>query len=178
MSIKEKHKEIFAQLKDQFGLSNTMEAPKIEKVVVSTGTGSIADKDKLALIEDRLQKITGQKASPRGARKSIASFKIREGDVVGYQVTLRGSRMYDFLDKLVNIALPRTKDFQGLKKTIVDEVGNCTIGLPEHTAFLETSDEEIKNVFGLSITIVTSASDRAQALALFRALGLPFKTEN
>lgn len=172
---KEKMTSVFASLKETFGYSNTMQAPRIEKVVISTGVGKIDDKAKLALIEDRLAVITGQKASPRPAKKSIASFKIREGDIIGYQVTLRGQRMRDFLDKLIHIALPRTRDFRGLKATAIDEMGNITLGLKEHTVFPETSDEELKNVFSLAITIVTTAKTPEEAEALLRHIGLPLK---
>ncbi len=165
----------FDALKEAFGYSNVMQAPKIEKVIVSTGTGKIDDKQKIALIQDRLALITGQKASPRPAKKSIAQFKLREGDIVGYQVTLRGARMHTFLDKLIHIALPQTRDFRGLKATAIDEMGNITLGLKEHTVFPETVNEELKDVFGIAITIVTSAKTKAEAEALLRHIGLPLK---
>ena len=172
---KEKLTSVFESLKETFGYTNTMQAPRIEKVVVATGTGKVDDKAKLALIEERLATITGQKASPRPAKKSIASFKLREGDIVGYQVTLRGARMRHFLDKLIHVALPRTRDFRGLKATAIDEMGNITLGLKEHTVFPETSDEELKNVFSLAITIVTTAKTKEEAEALLRHVGLPLK---
>lgn len=172
---KEKLTSVFESLKETFGYTNTMQAPRIEKVVVATGTGKVDDKAKLALIEERLATITGQKASPRPAKKSIASFKLREGDIVGYQVTLRGARMRHFLDKLIHVALPRTRDFRGLKATAIDEMGNITLGLKEHTVFPETSDEELKNVFSLAITIVTTAKTKEEAEALLRHIGLPLK---
>jgi len=175
--MKEKMNEVFKGLKEDFGYKNKMEAPKVEKVIVSTGIGSIKDKQKVDLIPDRLAKITGQKPAPRQAKKSIASFKIREGDVVGYQVTLRGQRMYDFLDRLVHVAFPRTKDFRGLPRTSVDEMGNFTVGIKEHTIFPEVSDEELKNVFGLSVTIVTSTSNPKETLALMENLGFPIKKD-
>mgnify|MGYP000736345642 CR=1 FL=1 len=165
----------FDSLKERFGYTNRMQTPRVEKVVVATGTGKIADKAKIELIQDRLARITGQKAAPRGAKKSIASFKVREGDVIGYQVTLRGSRMRDFLEKLVHIALPRTRDFRGISPKAIDEMGNITIGVREHTIFPETSDEDLKDVFGLSITIVTTAGTKAEAEALLRHLGLPLQ---
>lgn len=165
----------FAALKGAFGYQNVMQAPRVEKVIVSTGTGKIDDKARIALIQDRLATITGQKPAPRQARKSIASFKLREGDVIGYQVTLRGARMQHFLDKLVHIALPQTRDFRGLKLTAIDEMGNITLGIKEHTIFPETADEDIKDVFGLAITIVTTAKTKAEAEALLRHLGLPLQ---
>ncbi len=163
----------FDALKGDFGYKNVMQAPRIEKVIVSTGTGKIEDKAKIALIQNRLATITGQKAAPRKARQSIASFKLREGDVIGYQVTMRGARMHHFLDKLVHIALPQTRDFRGLKTTAIDEMGNITLGIKEHSIFPETTDEEIKDVFGLAITIVTTAKTKAEAEALLRHIGLP-----
>lgn len=176
--IKEQQKSIFEKLKEQFGYTNTLAAPRITKVVISTGVGSIKDeKKKRELIPDRLAKITGQKAAPRGAKKSIATFKLREGDTIGYAVTLRGARMYGFLDKLFNVAIPRTRDFKGIDTKAVDELGNFTIGVKEHTIFPETSDEDLKDVFGLGITIVTTAKTREEALAFFRLLGVPFKKE-
>ena len=162
-------------MKGQFGYKNPMQAPRLVKVVISTGVGSLKDKKKLELIADRLGKITGQKAAPRSAKKSIATFKSREGDLVGYQVTLRGSRMYGFLDKLLNVALPRTKDFRGLNATAIDDMGNYTIGIKEHTVFPETSDEELKDVFGLAITVVTTSNDKKITRAFLEYLGFPLK---
>ena len=175
MIVKEKQDKALDSLKGDFGYENPMQAPKIQKVIVSVGTGSIKDKNKLALIQDRLAKITGQKCSPRQAKKSIASFKLREGDIIGYQVTMRGKRMMTFLDKLIHVALPRTRDFRGINRTIVDEMGNATIGVKEHTIFPETSDEELKDVFGLAITMVTSSSNKGETEAFLEHLGMPFK---
>jgi large subunit ribosomal protein L5 len=162
-------------LKDTFGYKNNMQAPRIEKVVISTGTGKIDDKAKIAVIEDRLARITGQKASPRPARMSIASFKLREGDIIGYQVTLRGAQMYNFLDKLIHVALPQTRDFRGLKTTAIDEMGNITIGIKEHSIFPECNEEELKDVFSLAITIVTTAKTKEEAEALLRYINLPLQ---
>ncbi len=173
--IKEKINTTLSALKDKFGYSNTLEAPRVLKVVVNTGVGSIQSKEQRALIEDRLALITGQKVASCGAAKSIASFKLREGDIIGFRVTLRGARMYDFLEKLFHVALPRMKDFKGISRGSIDKMGNLTIGIPEHTIFPETPDEELKNVFGLSITVVTTASDRDEAEALLEHLGVPFK---
>ncbi len=175
--VKEKQNKALEALRGDFGYTNPMEAPRILKVIVSTGIGSIKDKNKIKLIEDRLGKITGQKPAARQARKSIASFKLREGDVIGYQVTLRGKRMDMFLDKLVHVVLPRTRDFRGIKRTVVDEMGNATIGIKEHTIFPETSDEELKDVFGLAVTIVTTSQDQKETLAFLEHLGFPLKKE-
>jgi len=157
------------------GYKNPMQKPKISKVVISVGVGSFKDKNKIKVVEDRLLKITGQKASPRGAKVAIANFKSRQGDVVGYQVTLRGARMYDFLERLIHISLPRTKDFRGISRDSADEMGNYTLGIKEHTIFPETSDEELKDVFGLAITVVTTAKDKAEVIKLLEHLGFPFK---
>ena len=173
----ELNKESFAALKGKFNYKNVMQAPKLSKLVISTGTGSIKDKKKVELIADRLAKITGQRPAPRTSKKSVASFKVREGDLVGYQITLRGKRMCDFIDKLVHIALPRTKDFRGITKAAVDQMGNYTLGIKEHTIFPETADEDLKDVFGFGITIVTTSKDKAETLAFMEYLGFPFKKE-
>ena len=157
------------------GYKNPMQKPKITKVIVSTGVGSFKDKNKFKVVEDRLARITGQKVSPRGAKISIASFKSRQGDVVGYQVTLRGKRMHDFLERLLNIALPRTKDFRGISPDAADEMGNYTLGIKEHTIFPETSDEELKDVFGLAVTIVTTAKSKEEVIKFLTHLGFPFR---
>lgn len=171
---RQKVQEAFEALKERFGYTNTFAAPKVEKIVVSTGTGKINDKRKIEVIQDRLARITGQKAAARPAKQSIASFKLREGDVVGYQVTLRGSNMFNFLDKLVHVALPRTRDFRGISPNSVDEMGNLTIGIKEHSIFPETSDEDLKDVFGFAVTIVTTADNREEATALLKHIGIPF----
>jgi large subunit ribosomal protein L5 len=174
-NLKTKVNNGFKVLKESQGYKNTMQSPRIQKVVISVGVGSLKDKNKLKLIQDRLLKITGQKSAPRGAKISIANFKSREGDVVGYQVTLRGTRMYDFLEKLIHISLPRTKDFRGISMTGIDDMGNYTMGVKEHTIFPEAADEELKDVFGLAITIVTSAKTKPEAQAFLDYLGFPFK---
>ncbi len=174
-SVQARLASVYESLKGDFGYKNVNQAAKIEKVVISVGTGRIEDKAKIALIQDRLAKITGQKAAPRAARLSIAAFKLREGDVVGYQVTLRGKRMIHFLDKLIHIAIPQTRDFRGLKATSIDEMGNYTLGIKENTIFPETVDEDIRDVFGMSITVVTTASDKIEAEALLRHIGMPLK---
>jgi large subunit ribosomal protein L5 len=175
ISIKEKIAKAYDSMKADFGYKNKMQAPKIQKVVVSVGVGSQKDKKKVELIENRLQKITGQKPAPRSAKKSIATFKVREGDLSGYQVTLRGERMYDFLDRLVNISIPRTKDFRGISRTGVDEMGNYSLGIKEHTIFPETADEDIKDIFGMSVIIVTNKKDKKETLTFLEIIGFPFK---
>ena len=171
--ITEQQKTTYDTLKGGFAYKNTMQTPKVVKVVISTGIGKISDKKKVELIVDRLAKITGQKAAARAAKKSIATFKLREGEIVGYQVTLRGQRMEDFLNKLIHIALPRMRDFRGLSPKSIDEIGNLTIGLKENTIFPETSDEDLRDVFGLAITIVTSAKNKKEAEAYLKHIGFP-----
>ncbi len=172
-TTKQKQVSAYKELSGAFGYTSVMQSPRITKVIVSTGVGKKRDKKVIEVIENRLAKITGQKPAPRAARLSIASFKLREGDTVGLQVTLRGARMYDFIDKLIHIALPRTRDFRGLSAKAIDAMGNMTIGIKENSIFPETSDEDLKDVFGLAITIVTTASSKAEAEAFFRHLGLP-----
>ncbi len=177
ISVKEKQNKAFEVLKPKFGYKNKLAAPKLVKVILSAATGSGIKKDKNLndFIMDRFAKITGQKGSKRSAKKSVATFKVREGEPIGVMVTLRGARMYGFLDKLLNVSLPRTKDFRGLDRKAIDNVGNLTLGIKEHTIFPETADEELKNVFGLAITIVTTAKNREEASDFFDLLGLPFK---
>jgi len=174
-TTKEKEKKAFQGLKGKMNYKNPMEAPRLLKVVVSAGTGSFKDPKKKESALDRLSKITGQKPSVRGAKQSVASFKIRQGDPIGLQVTLRGKRMYDFLDRLLSIAFPRTKDFRGFLDKSIDEMGNISIGIREHTIFPETTDEELKDVFGLSVSIVTTAKNREEARAFFEHLDFPFR---
>jgi len=174
----ELNKNSFAALKTALHLKNAMQAPHLAKVVISNSFGSVKDKRKIELIADRLAKITGQKPAVRGTKKAIATFKTRVGDPIGYQVTLRGPRMTEFLDRLIHIALPRTKDFRGLSRTSVDAMGNYTLGIKEHTIFAETSDEDLKDVFGFAITLVTTSHDKKTTLAFLEHLGLPLKRED
>ena len=176
-TVKQKEKKVYNHLKAKHGYKNVMAAPHLVKVVVASGTGSGVkrNKDHNKLVMERLAKITGQKPATRSAKKSIASFKIRIGDPVGVLVTLRGARMYGFLDKLIDVAIPRTKDFRGIDRKIVDNIGNLTMSIKEHTIFPETGDEELKDVFGLAITIVTTAKTKAEATEFFELIGIPFK---
>ena len=178
-TVKDKESGAYEKMKSDFHYKNAMAAPKLKKVVVNvgTGTGVKKDKNKNEAITERLTKITGQKPALRGAKKSIASFKVRQGDPIGVVVTLRGKRMYAFLEKFINVALPRTKDFRGINRTAVDAIGNLTIGIKEHTIFPETADEDIKDVFGMSITVVSSAKNKKEGTAFFELLGVPFKKE-
>ncbi len=174
--IQDKQKNTYAALKEKCGLENVMQTPRINKVVVSVGVGKfIKDKHRIELVTTRLAKITGQKAAARGAKKAVATFKTRVGDIVGYQVTLRGARAQDFINRLIHIALPRTKDFKGISSASVDDMGNYTLGIREHTVFPETADEDVKDVFGLAITVVTTAKNKEDAKAYLTHLGFPFK---
>ncbi len=175
MTFRERQERVYEALKERFGYTNVMQTPVVTKLVISSGIGKVNDPKQVELIQDRLARISGQKAAPRGAKKSIASFKVRQGDIVGYQTTLRGARMRDFFDKIVHIALPRVRDFRGLSPRAIDELGNMTIGITEHTIFPETSDEEQRNIFGMSITIVTTAKSKEEAEAYLRFMGVPLK---
>lgn len=176
-TIKEKNDSAYESMKGDFGYTNKLAAPKLVKVVVSVATGTLMKKDrhKNELIMNRLAKITGQKPTLRKAKQSNASFKIRQGDQIGVAVTLRGKRMYAFMDKLVNVALPRTKDFRGVNSKSLDNIGNMTFGIKEHTIFPEIKDEELKDVFGMAVTLVTSAKTQPEAKAYFDLIGIPFK---
>ena len=176
-TIKEKYSKTFDAMKGDFNYKSMMQAPRVTKIVISSGIGSVSDKKKRELILDRLTKIAGQAPAPRSTRKSISQFKTRVGDLAGYMVTLRGARMNSFLDKLINIVFPRVRDFRGLSPKAIDEMGNITIGFKEHTVFPETADEEAKDLFGLAITIATSAKSKKEAEAFLRHLGLPLKVE-
>ncbi len=174
--IQEQQKTAFDTLKGDFGWKNSMQAPKLEKLVISVGVGKMTkDKGKVELVADRLAKITGQKPASRGAKKAISTYKTRIGDKIGYQVTLRGKRMQDFLNRLIHIALPRTKDFKGISLNGIDAMGNYTLGIKEHIVFPETADEELKDVFGMAATVVTTAKNKTEAEAYLRHLGFPFK---
>jgi large subunit ribosomal protein L5 len=175
MITQQKQQTAFDTFKDQFGYSNVMASPRLVKIVVSSGVGKAKDKKRNELVADRIARITGQKPAARAAKKSIASFKLREGDIVGFQATLRGDRMWQFIDKLIHIALPRTRDFRGLSATAIDDMGNYTIGIRENSIFPETSEEDLKDVFGLSITLVTTAKTKQEAEAFLRHLGMPLK---
>lgn len=168
-------KGTFETMKGDFGYTSPMQAPKIEKIVVSVGVGSLRDKKKTEVIVDRLARITGQAPAPRSTKKSIANFKTRVGDLSGYQITLRGERMHSFLQKLIHIVFPRVKDFRGIRTASIDEMGNISIGIKEHTVFPETSDEDAKDVFGLGINITTTARTRKEAEAFLRHVGIPFR---
>lgn len=177
--IKDKIADASSVMAKEFGYKNAMQAPKIEKILVSVGTGRMArnDKKRNDFVASRLAKITGQKPSTRVARKSIASFKLREGEPIGQLVTMRGARMMGFLEKYLNVAIPRTKDFRGFSVKSIDQMGNVTFGVKEHTIFPETADENLADVFGLAITIVTNVSSKAETQKFLELIGFPFRDE-
>jgi large subunit ribosomal protein L5 len=167
--------EILPSLIEQFGYSTPMEAPRIDKVTVNMGVGDAKQDSKvLDAATDQLATITGQRPSVRRARKSIAQFKVREGMPVGVAVTLRGERSYEFLDRLMSIAIPRIRDFRGLSPRAFDGRGNYSMGVREQIIFPEVDYDEIDQVRGLDITITTTARTDEEAMALLVALGMPF----
>jgi large subunit ribosomal protein L5 len=167
--------EVREQLKDELGFSTIMQVPRIEKITLNMGVGEAKTEAKaLDSAIEELTTIAGQRAQVRRARKSIAGFKIREGMPIGARVTLRGDRMYEFLDRLVSIALPRIRDFRGLSPRSFDGRGNYSIGIREQLIFPEINYDDIAGIRGLDVAITTSAKTDEEALALFRALGLPF----
>lgn len=178
--LKEKfEKEIMPVLAKELGVKSIMAIPKVEKVIVNVGIGEIAkNKETLAATIRDLATITGQKPSTRKAKVSVASFGVREGMPVGLKVTLRGVRMYHFLDKLFSIVLPRLRDFRGLKLTAFDKFGNYTIGFEEHTLFPEIDITKVSKVFGLEVSIVTTAGSVEKGKRLLELLGMPFVKEN
>jgi large subunit ribosomal protein L5 len=167
--------EIRPQLKDELGLSSIMQVPRIEKITLNMGVGEAkTDAKQLDAAIEELTIIAGQRPQVRKARKSVAQFKIREGMPIGAKVTLRGARMYEFLDRLVSIALPRIRDFRGLNPRSFDGRGNYSLGVREQIIFPEIDYDAIQQVRGLDVTITTSAETDEQARALLQALGLPF----
>jgi len=174
--LKEQYEnEIRPGLKDELGLSSIMQVPRIEKITLNMGVGEAkTDAKQLDQAMDELTTIAGQRPQIRKARKSVAQFKIREGMPIGAKVTLRGARMYEFLDRLVSIALPRIRDFRGLNPSSFDGRGNYSLGLREQIIFPEINYDDIQQVRGLDVTITTSAETDEHARALLQALGLPF----
>ena len=172
-------REIRPALKEQLGLSSIMQAPKLEKITLNMGVGEAkTDAKQLDAAIEELTTIAGQRAQVRRARKSIAQFKVREGMPVGAKVTLRGARMYEFLDRLVAIALPRIRDFRGLNPGSFDGRGNYSLGVREQIIFPEINYDDIQQIRGLDVTITTSAANDDHAFALLQALGLPFAGED
>ena len=185
IGLKEKYtKETVKELQKKFGYKSQMAVPRIEKVVVNTGFGRLIStrtgeehRKTLTAITNDVSAIAGQHAVLTKAKHSIAGFKLRQGAPVGAKVTLRGKRMYDFLDRFIHIVLPRSRDFRGLNTSVVDKSGNFSFGIREHIFFPEISPEKAKDIIGLQITITTSAKTKAEGVALFKALGFPLKDE-
>ncbi len=168
--------EILPKLKDEFGLKNVNSVPTIKSITLNVGLGSgLKDSKFIETVEKTLTRITGQKPVKTKARKSVAGFKIREGNVIGMKVTLRGTRMWDFLEKLIKVSLPRVRDFRGLSADAFDGQGNYSIGFKEHMAFPEIRSDEIEQIHGMQVTIATTAQNDVQAKALLTHLGLPLK---
>jgi large subunit ribosomal protein L5 len=175
-TMKEKYKdEVVPALKEKLALTNTLTVPRVVKVVVNMGTGAV-DKDTMKQVTEELGVITGQKPLITKARKSISNFKLREGMSIGAKVTLRQNRMYDFLDRLINAALPRIRDFRGVSATGFDGQGNYTLGLKEQTIFPEIDPNHTGAVQGMNITIVTTAKNANDARELLALMGMPFAT--
>lgn len=170
------NQEVSPDLMKKFDFSSVMQVPKVEKIVINMGLGGAVSNPNIldGAIED-LQTITGQKPIVTRAKKSIAGFKLRQGNPIGVKVTLRGSRMYHFLDKLVNVALPRVRDFRGLSPKAFDGRGNYTMGIREQLIFPEVEYDKVDKVRGMDITIVTSAENDEEARELLSQLGLPFR---
>lgn len=174
--LKERYnKEIVPSLQKELGINNVMAVPKIKKVVINVGLGNILrnNSDDLKNITEDLENIVGQKVVITKAKKAIASFKVREGMPVGMMVTLRGERMYEFLDRFSNVVLPQVRDFRGLKKTAFDKKGNYSVGIKEHIVFPEVTRDNIKTIFGMEVNIATTAKTDEEAYALLRQIGLP-----
>ncbi len=169
-------KDIIPILQKALGIKNVSALPRIEKIVINIGLGrTLSDEKFLEIALRDLALITGQKLKTTLAKKSIANFKTREGMVIGAMTTLRGSKMRDFISRLINVALPRTRDFRGLDIKSLDKNGNLTIGVKEHIVFPEIKSEEVRNIFGFEITIVVKSKNKEEAEALYRAWGFPIK---
>lgn len=180
-NLKEKYKkEAVPALKEKFGYKNNLAVPSLEKIVVSTGVGRLSqtpnfEEKILPELMNEMSMITGQRPAPRRAKKSIAGFKLRSGQLVGLKTTLRHRKMFDFLERLIKIVIPRLRDFRGIDLKSVDQKGNLNIGLKEQAAFPEINQEISKVDFGLEISIVSNAEKKEEAIELYRLLGIPLK---
>lgn len=178
--LKERYvKEVVPALKKEFDLKNVMEVPGLEKIVVNIGMGQAIQNPKLldSAMED-LAIITGQKPKLNRARLSVAAFKLRQGMAIGAKVTLRGNRMYEFYDRLVNVALPRIRDFRGVSTKSFDGRGNYTLGIKEHTIFPEINYDKVTEMFGMDISIVTTAKNDEQGFVLLKNMNMPFRAQS
>ncbi len=176
-ALKEKYnKKVVAEMKKLFGYKNNLSVPTIEKISVNVGmNASSKEADLKEIVEKVLSRITGQKPVFTKSRLSISNFKIRKGMVIGAKVTLRKQRMWDFLNKLIDVTLPRVKDFRGITSKCLDKAGSCSIGFKEYLPFPEIRPDEVERVHGLQITIQTTAKDREKGFTLLKLLGFPFK---
>ncbi len=173
--LKDKYLGFKSELQAELGIKNPMQTPKVEKIIISVGAGfAMKDNKLIQNIEDTITKIAGQKATTVITKKSVAGFKVREGMPVGIRVTLRGENMYNFLDRLVSIALPRVKDFRGVARNGFDGRGNYSFGLQEQLIFPEISYDSIMQIHGMNITMVTTADSDKAAFALLEKMGMPF----
>jgi large subunit ribosomal protein L5 len=173
--LKEKYQtEVVKALKATGRFPSTMDIPRLSKVVVNMSVNALVDRDTLKLVAEDLAKISGQRPTIRKATKSISNFKLREGMAIGAKVTLRGARMYEFVERLIYATLPRIRDFRGVSPKSFDGRGNYTLGLKEHTLFPEIEADKVKRVQGMDITIVTTAKNNADAKELLKLLGIPF----
>jgi len=171
--------EIISKLVEEFNYENIMAVPKLQKIVINVGVGdAIDDKKALDTVIENVGLISGQRPVPTKAKKSISNFKLREGMPIGCKVTLRKRIMFEFLDRLINLALPRTRDFQGVPDKSFDGRGNYTLGIKEHTIFPEIDTDSVNKLHGLDVTFVTSAETDAEAYALLKHFGMPFKKRN
>ncbi|MEQ6167600.1 MULTISPECIES: 50S ribosomal protein L5 [unclassified Ekhidna] len=177
--LKEKYsKEIIPHLKDKFQYSSVMQVPKLTKIAINKGIGAaVSDKKMVDVGVEELTMITGQKAVPTIAKKSVSNFKLREGMPIGAKVTLRGDKMYEFLDRLVTVALPRVRDFKGIREKGFDGRGNYTLGIQEQIIFPEISIDKVNKITGMDITFVTTAQTDEESLELLRSLGMPFTSK-
>lgn len=176
MILEKYKKEVIPAMKEKFGYRNDLAVPRITKVAVNTGIGKALKDEKMQeTISKDLAMITGQKPVPCLAKGAISGFKIRKGMKVGLKTTLRGKKMYEFLDRLVGATIPRIRDFRGLLEKSIDKEGNLTIGIKEHIIFPEIAHEDVRLIFGLEITVVTDAKKREEAVELFKLLGFPIK---
>ena len=178
-TLKTKYKEAVApKLIESLGYSSKMQVPALKKIVLNLCVSMAYDRDTLTALADDLGKITGQKAVITKAKKSVSNFKLREDMPIGARVTLRGDRMYEFMDRLVNVALPRIRDFRGIRGSSFDGQGNYSMGLQEQTVFPEIDPDNVKKPHGMDITFVTSATSDAEARELLTLMGMPFATGN
>ncbi len=184
MKLQEKYKkEIVPALKKELSLKNNLQCPRVEKVVINVGIGRWVTKDSskrddvIKKVSSDLMAITGQKPQARPAKKSISGFSLRQGMPVGLRITLRGNRMYDFLDRMINIVFPRVRDFHGINLSSIDNCGNLTVGIKEQLVFPEISADDTDFFFSMEITVVTSTKNKEDGLLLLRKLGVPIKKE-